>query len=259
MAFEKSSTGPPKGRRLLADFDEFGLKAGDRLEPTHDMPDVAAFDSRLTPFTATFWRSSLDTLTRRRNPLFRKGTGLSIESLGIDVLHLLSLGVYQVFLGRFFWDIIILDLFRFKCNLEARQDRTMARLREMLFAWYLSEERAGRQHARVNQFFTNTFGSHSKRAFRVQGAATNGLLAFARYLLDKIGHGFGDRLQLYRKGLDALLSIGQSMKDHPRKYPPQAVQHFVDDVGRYVAASKALGVPEKPKLHLLFDLAARTF
>ena len=108
MSYDKLRSGPPGGRRLQTDLADLALDRHDRLEPSAAMPDVAMFDNMPTPVAATFWNSSLDTLTRRRNPLFVSTTGLSIENLGIDSLHALSLGCYQVFvdgtvLGLHLW------------------------------------------------------------------------------------------------------------------------------------------------------------
>jgi hypothetical protein len=53
------------------------------------------------------------------------------------------------------------------------------------------------------------------------GAATNGMLFFARYLVGRHGAALGARLADYKTGLDALISIQESIKTHPRKYPPK--------------------------------------
>ena len=71
MAFEKASSGPPRGRVLQCDMDVLGLAHRDRLEPSLELPDTALFESTPTPYRATFWRAARDTITRRRNPLLR--------------------------------------------------------------------------------------------------------------------------------------------------------------------------------------------
>ncbi len=69
LVFDRRKDGN-HGRCLVLDFDDLGLKKGDRLEPTPAMPDVMAFDTREPPVACCFWRASTDTLARHRNPLF---------------------------------------------------------------------------------------------------------------------------------------------------------------------------------------------
>jgi hypothetical protein len=182
---------------------------------------------------------------------------MSIENLGIDSLHALSLGVYQVFLMSLFWEFIQGNVFGVFGPMSSRVDLTVARIREMLFSWYGSEERAGRQHPRVNQFSSSTLGSNTARAFRVHGAATNGLLYFARFMISRCGAALGLKLLDYRNGLDALIEIQESIKAHPRRYPPAALKAFVSSVSSHLHCVRRLGISFKPKHHLLIDLAGR--
>ena len=60
-----------RGRSLRNDIPHLHLKAGDRLEPGGQVPDVYAFDGASQfPLQAVFWRPSLQTITYHRNPLF---------------------------------------------------------------------------------------------------------------------------------------------------------------------------------------------
>ena len=258
LVFDKTK-GPPKGRVLRQGIPAMHLREHDRLEPSSAVSDVGAFEQLAVPFRATFWRSSLDTLTRRRNPLFSAGTGLDIERMGIDVLHTFSLGIYQIFLLELFWDLIVFNVFAAPGPMSARAELSINRLKEMLFSWYGREERAGRAQPRVNQFLPGILGTFSERAFRVHAAATNGLLYFADYLLGQaiVGARLGPKLRHYKRGLDALLHMECSMKAHPRRYPPAAAQAFVDAVLDHVAACRCLGIGLKPKHHLTAELAAK--
>jgi hypothetical protein len=156
-----------------------------------------------------------------------------------------------------FWDLILGNAWEVIGPLSSRTTLSIARIRESLFAWYGSEARAGRNHPRVNQFSTSTLGTNSVRAFRVHGAATNGMLYFARHLLARVGSALGPKLLDYKRGLDALISIQESMKAHPRRYPPQAMQTFVEDVCTHMHCLRRLSINNKPKHHLLIDLAGR--
>lgn len=87
------------GRALKGPVPELRLKRGDRLEPCPGLPDVGAFDSLGAPASVVFWRPSQETITRHRNPLFDDSIGLNIQSLRVDSLHCLYLGVIQTACG----------------------------------------------------------------------------------------------------------------------------------------------------------------
>eukprot|EP00959_Pyramimonas_sp_CCMP1952_P076700 1602817-Pyramimonas_sp.AAC.1 len=74
-----------EGRVITADAPHVGggLQRGDRLVPSMDLQDTAAFETQAIPFTATFWRSHYDHKGRKtdwthvRNPIFDASTGIS--------------------------------------------------------------------------------------------------------------------------------------------------------------------------------------
>jgi hypothetical protein len=134
---------------------------------------------------------------------------------------------------------------------------SVARMREALFAWYAKEERAGRRHPRVNQFSSTVLGTPSERVLRTMGAATNGLLYFAQHLLEKVGHVLGPKRGDFGAGLRTLISIHESMQEHRRRYPPQALQAFVKDVCEHMQCLRRLDIKHMPKHHLMIDLAGR--
>ena len=106
LHYEKTKQGPA-GRALLSDdFHHLGLRRRDRLEPTRGLPDVGDFEFRRLPLLATFWRRSCETSARHRNPIFGPATGVSVQNIGIDWLHILSLGVIQLFLMNLIWDLV---------------------------------------------------------------------------------------------------------------------------------------------------------
>ena len=81
---------------MIADMPEWGLLKGDRLEPIPTMIDIGGFDGiNMFPFSVCFWRRSLETVCRRRNPLFDERIGITIENvIAVDSLHTNAQGVY---------------------------------------------------------------------------------------------------------------------------------------------------------------------
>ena len=100
------------GRCLTADIVIAGtqLRAGDRLEPSHEIPNIGKLfdDMAAFPVVATFWRASRDTITRHRNPLFDCELGLGpMTCLTIDVLHGLHFGPILVFNALCIWRLLL--------------------------------------------------------------------------------------------------------------------------------------------------------
>lgn len=100
LEYDKRKKGGNKGRTLSADIEELHLVVGDRLEPGPLLADVASFEDGIPPFSVTFWRVSEETCTHHRNPIFAQRTGFGLCNLGVDWLHCLSKGVFQVFLAH---------------------------------------------------------------------------------------------------------------------------------------------------------------
>ena len=74
------------------------LNKGDRLEPSLCVMDVASIDARTPPLDLVFWRTTNETITKHRNPIFDDAIATSpAETLGIDWLHSISLGVLQFY------------------------------------------------------------------------------------------------------------------------------------------------------------------
>ena len=94
LFYDKSEKGQ-KGRCLLSDVPALNLLQGDRLEPHAGMADIGAGFDTVTefPVQVLFWRSSLETRARRRNPLFDEVLGIWLNSIAIDSLHAMHLGV----------------------------------------------------------------------------------------------------------------------------------------------------------------------
>ena len=85
LAFNTRADGTQDVRTLV-------LREGDRIEPTVQLPNVAAFrDLQLAPhasYSAVFWRRSEETLTLPRNPMFDDSLGVAFHLvLTVDALH----------------------------------------------------------------------------------------------------------------------------------------------------------------------------
>ena len=99
----RSSNKASSGRAWTKDLPILGLCRGDRLEPCPNLRDVSSLKNVPLPVRLTFWRVGLETKSKHRNPLFDKSTGISVNSLAIDILHKLHLGVFKFWVQLVFW------------------------------------------------------------------------------------------------------------------------------------------------------------
>ena len=142
LHYDRSKKGS-RGRALLGDFPPLGLLKGDKLSPYGALNDVAdfdqAFDDPLTlSITVCFWRPSLETRARWRNPIFNIAIGVTTDSLAIDTLHCLYLGIAKNFCMCVMWHLIVCNVF----HIDARSDLVsmgVIQLRNALWDWYKEE------------------------------------------------------------------------------------------------------------------------
>ena len=87
LTFDKRKDGS-HGRALSAPIPSLGLRSGDRLEPSPELPDVAMLETLQLPSTVVLWRLANDTSRRHRCPLWDDAIGLSPHrTIALDLLH----------------------------------------------------------------------------------------------------------------------------------------------------------------------------
>ena len=177
LDYDKRKAGSA-GRALLVDMPHLGLQKGDRVEPSELFRDIDAVESLQAPCRLRLWRRTAETQTRHRNPLFDEGTGLTIQSVGIDWMHTISLGVVHVLMQNLVWALIGADAWRVGGPFQNALELSVGRLRGELFEWYREEQAANRDHSRVQQMLPSLFGTRSEPAFKFKAAESNGFLFF---------------------------------------------------------------------------------
>jgi len=175
-----------KGRALVASVPGTNLLAEDRLEPTMHHPDVGSFEASQVPFSATFWRPSEESLTRRPNPLFLSRVGVSAaKSLAIDTLHTVYLGVMKVWARIAVWAILISGVFGEIGHSEEHLKTAMLPFRASLMKWYKTRHAAFPKEklTRMGDWSVKVVGTRAHPKLKSKGAETYGLLL---YLLDML-------------------------------------------------------------------------
>ena len=258
LYYEKRSGHRFRGRVLSVDMDEHGLKKGDRLEPTHDFPDVGRFVPEQAPRRAKFWRSTEQTSTRWRNPIFDEGTGVDLNCLCFDWLHTLSLGVFQVVCGHVVQELLAKNPFGFAGAIgENLLKLGIARVSKELKDFIKSELVAkGHGHTRVPVVKNSSFGTPAEPELKFLGAQTNTFLRFChQVLLPRFGASLGERLVHFNAAIKSCVEVLDLIRDHDYVMPPEQNQQFCNAVRVHLRSIHALGIGIKPKHHGMMEMA----
>ncbi len=119
------------GRILKNDVVPFGLRAGDRLEPSQTLQHSGLFETKALPFVAVFWRTRTDARGRnlswvtRRCPVFCLELGASPDTvLHLDTLHCIYLGVFSSFVYFVIREALGTDIYGIGGPKETREPAT---------------------------------------------------------------------------------------------------------------------------------------
>ena len=258
LAYDKSTGGGNKkdarGRALLIDVPGLGLKAGDRLEPSPTLVDVAEFDRLPVGTPVLFWRRPSETICRHRNPIFCEETGIVPNRVfDPDWLHDQGLGLFKFYLTTLFHRLVIVNAMGVSGrDASSRRQESANRIKDILFPWYETEE--GRRFAPCYNFAADIFGTEEKHTLGAYGEETLGLLCFSPVLLQRFGGALPaaerDNLERMGQGLIGMYRITiDNMYMGP--LPVGVAQAYCDHAKTVWQARRALDMAFKPKYHRL--------
>lgn len=182
---------------------------------------------------------------------------MSPQSLGIDWLHTLSLGVVPHLLGYLAWALFDKNVFGIPGPFSSVFELSVSRIRAELFEWYRQEQSAGRSRTRVQQILPSMFGTSTDRQLKLHAPECNNFLVFSKVLLGKYGRQLRDQWPLWQAAVDSLLDIYRIIKEYDRKIPFEEMNKFIEAVCLHMRTLPKLGVPYKPKHHFLVEMAGR--
>jgi hypothetical protein len=184
LRFDRRAGGS-RGLSLTHPIPELGLRAGDRLEPSEHLPDVALLaDAPLGAdgyLPVVFWRTSEETLCRHRNPLFTAELGLLPSvCLTIDTMHCLYLGVFEKWCSVAIWALLRSGCYANVGAAEENLTTSVIVLRRLLMQWYEARHRARPNEglARLHDLTVKMCGTAAKPDIKVKAAGCWGLLFF---------------------------------------------------------------------------------
>jgi hypothetical protein len=254
LAYDKRKQGA-RGRTIQTDMPMHSLLKHDRLEPTIVYPDIAAVDScTVFPIVLTFWRQSSETLCTHRCGLFSRRSGLLPESLCVDELHTMHLGVIEEYNLAVFWQMLDSDALGVRGGLpkDAYHEIASLKIRAELLKWYSLTKRADKAKPlyQLQDFRMSMLGSSNKRSLSGVKAAESGtLLAFCAENARKYEHILPGGKALAECGRCLLEYLSQT-RSAPLRVPPPVVQNISDALVRYCFLQEKAQIPWKPKVHL---------
>lgn len=189
LRYDKRQNGS-HGLALTADFPSLGLLAGDRLEPSADFQDIGAvFSLSDFPATLTFWRPSQEDGCHHRCPLFDASLGITLpDSVTVDELHTLNLGVYAVWCRTAAWMLFDARVWAAAAGTgEEAFKVTVLCMRQDLTAFYKARkaDRPDEELTRVHDLTTKMFGTRERPKLKLSGAETWSFMLYLVYAVQK--------------------------------------------------------------------------
>lgn len=250
--------GGNRGRCMRADYSPAGLVQGDRLEPSRFLPDPGNFEGITQfPMPVVFWRRSLETMSRHRNPIFQADLGVTpMRSLTIDALHAVFLGVMLAFAKHALWFMLEQGVWAKRATTDETVEVSALVITSQLRGFYRKrhEQNPAEMLTRVSSFGQKTIGAWHDRKLRTKGAETWGVLLF---LVEAL------RANKARLGQDGqrLFVAGQSLKELIELWQMcgatmtvAQVQNSFDMWLRHLRCTEGMPDLEIPKRHLVTHL-----
>lgn len=247
---------------LFWDNAPLGLLAGDRVEPTPELQDVAdVFTLSHFPATVTFWRRSFEYIARHRNPLFDESLGITPHRcMTADTLHVIYLGIMLRLCRVILWMTLLSGVLVSASNLEELLSVSVLVLQNQLSAWYKRRHSANPQEMLTRYHLRESkIGTRSAPTFKAKAAETYGFMLFLLDLLDQVHERMPDPARAVRllkagRALEHLLGIWR--EGGGRLSAAEQVRCW-ECFDVFVASTHEEPECDIPKRHMLFHILQR--
>ena len=204
------------------------LLENDRLEPSDELFDVGALNQIMNfPINIIFWRSTEDTLTRHRNPLFDRSIGITPKrSLTVDVLHAFFLGILNTWARIAIWKLITSGAYGHLGTQAENINIAVIVLRSALLTWYpkYEQEHPGEKLTRVSDLKPSMVGELHDQQLKTKGAETWGVALFLIHELEVRSALVGSEGETLRMAGQSLEKIVRIWKGHDWTIPLAAAK-----------------------------------
>lgn len=253
MRYDKRKGGV-RGLSLKEDFPALQLRIGDRLDPTGNLPDVGDFfDLASFPTELVFWRTSRESLSRHRNPLFNTMTGVTpFRCLTIDVLHALYLGIVKTFACHALWHLLRSGVFGSLGSGEEQLESARLALNHKLFQWYKKRhlDHPGEALTRVSDLTRKMIGQPTKPVLKTKAAESWGMLLFVVDTARTCQHRLGSEAERLVDGGRCLIDLVGVFDSHGATLPAPAIARCFDLYARFLDITAEWEDMHIPKRHV---------
>lgn len=248
---------PKKGMVLVVDVPALGLLKNDRLEPCPTLPDVCSFSEvERFPFPCVFWRTTEETLSRHRNPVFDDSLGVTITgSLTIDTLHAQYLGNIHGLCKLILWKLLRSGLWGELGTQDQQVAIAMLALSREISAFYKQRRREKKRKLTCIQALNKRLlGAPSEPTLKTKGAETWGLLLFLTHTLRRHMHRLPPDFAPLLEAATCLENLMQIFDEGPVRLPDATVQRCWELYARFCEMTDHLDELLLPKRHLFAHL-----
>lgn len=257
LRFDKRRQGS-QGLALLSAFAPLGLEAGDRLEPSANLPDVGDFDSLAHfPVELIFWRVSRSSLVAYKCLLWAPALGLTpVNTIALDMLHTFYLGPLLSWCRDAIWCLLMSGKWGASEHTDfERHLVALSCVKHELFSFYKAYDAAhpSAKLSRVSSLTPKMLGIGGARRLKTKAAETWGIALFLVDFLPK-----------HSDAVDpGMLHIGQllvrfllDMKSYGPRLSVSEQQSLLDTWKRFLSAANRFDL-FTPKCHLMLHVVLR--
>ena len=190
---------------------------------------------------------------KHRNPLLKREIGLSLSSLGLDVLHLLYLGVFADYVGAVLWAFL-------QCGAWCSNTSVgINRIRDCLGQWYdgAGKERFGKRLTTVGYLTVQMLGKQSKPCCKAKAAETGYLMHFCVHLLGRFEGVLGEKHTAFSEAGQALERYLAVLHTQRKEVSATGQQVLWSSMLRHLTLCPLCGIKYKPKHHLWIHMTSR--
>ena len=217
-------------------------------------------DANLFPAIFVFWRSSMQSITRHRNPVFQASLGVTPRrSLVVDTLHALFLGQMKSFVCLLLWTLLDSGIFG---NLGTHDEQLMTgilNLRGQLMAWYRErhQRNPSERLTRLSNLTMKMFGSSQDRKIKTKAAETWGMLIFLADVFERCIPRLPPNASQLLEAARCLIRLVEIWNENGVTLPEAAIDECFSSYHRFCDLTS---VDEydlfQPKRHLIWHLLA---
>ena len=259
-----------RGRCLKQDMVSLGLKRGNRLEPSEEMPDVGMFETMTVPFLALFWIWGKDARILHTNPLLLI-PGFTLDKWAIDLLHTWHLGPIQAFVALVLFMLLASGLWTPTSRYLDQKDKdqlSLLNIKSELYGWYKTMGKDPKWKKSGTEIWNLTLGmigSKSKPMLHAKAKESEGMLKFTIHMLSTHQEALSEVSPETKMQTSLLLEAGKAALDIDSVLHSTSSRHMSHDQCegcfykylRFAVLFQRAGGTTTPKSHLMIHLFQR--